>query len=880
MARLNMVWRTPFEGEDVHLLRGVPSFAIEELVRFMDGTDVLDVATARQRGLEAIDFKPRLRIGGPTGGVYTALGLEVGAATGRIVAEPGSPDPRIEQFFLDIEARITGSAAPVQASLLVWLHDHIEAAWMTPSPITVPRGHGTQRSPRRPTILARFLDAVIGDVTGHPGVELLPAPPLEADPVEMQISAPATAPLGARVPVTAILPAGLLGLEARGEALVGPAWEELPAEQRTVAGLGFATATASDAGRASANVLVLADGIPDAGEQLALAQGLATSLRRMRPYSWTYDRILLWGLPLASRQTGGTLRWMADTEDGRPLPVGRAVAPPATGPWTVENLLHVVGPALPVPAGGWPALPDQIDRWSIMLPFDAADLAGKIDEATYSSWRARTVDRLPLNERDTALAVVQGTRAATHAPPGARGGGVWRSLFFGPGRMSRSELNRLLGLLLDRTGAPMGDRWTSGADRRLVVVLSGGHEDTGNYLPGNELVIMAVERSGEAPRVTTRVDERGSDVSGAQWPIGPAETAAANRLRGRFAHELGHALGLGDEYGGEHVLPDSQLNTAVTYANLQAEAGPAGLSDGTVLRGDRLRWNHLRVARAFLLRDDFPPITEVLEESGDPPREVDGRLAYRLALQQTGQLTRALDEGFDLADGTHPVLFLRTRRSLNTTLDAYDVSPPVELIRPDANFDVVFVRERVAGALESFRALVERDLDRNLATLLLAPVPKAVEADGFARLLPKLVRDHLTASGRPLDAPSPAVLDAWTCPARSNDSSWPKMRNRPPLRKGKPFFAARRVPAVWTGGMVFDCGIFHPTSHSIMRGDTARALFQPGEHDVFVPELDVPLPATGEPGEFDAVASYLLIDRLDPASHHFLERFIALRDPD
>ena len=106
------------------------------------------------------------------------------------------------------------------------------------------------------------------------------------------------------------------------------------------------------------------------------------------------------------------------------------------------------------------------------------------------------------------------------------------------------------------------------------------------------------------------------------------------------------------------------------------------------------------------------------------------------------------------------------------------------------------------------------------------------------------------------------------------------MRNRPPLRKGQPFFAARRVPAAWTGGMVFDCGIFHPTSHSVMRGSTVRTLDHPGEQDVFVSPSDVPLPDTGEPGEFDAVASYLLIDRLDPAQHHQLERFIAIRDPD
>jgi hypothetical protein len=234
LAGIEMGWASPFEGEDVHVLRGVPTFALEQLVRFFGTSGAFDVATAPQHGLTAIDFRPRLRIGGPTGGAYTALGLEVDAATGQITAHHDSPDPRIDHFSVDIEATIRGRTEPDRLSVLVWLHDAVAEAWMTPSPITLPRAHGTAGSWRTPTILVRFDDGVIGDVTNHPGVVFLAAPPLEVDARGTSITAAEDAPLGATETVNAILPTGLLGLPVVGEAVVGPAWEELSAEQRTV----------------------------------------------------------------------------------------------------------------------------------------------------------------------------------------------------------------------------------------------------------------------------------------------------------------------------------------------------------------------------------------------------------------------------------------------------------------------------------------------------------------------------------------------------------------------------------------------------------------------------------------------------------------------
>jgi hypothetical protein len=868
VADLVIAWRAPFEGEDLHLIRGVPAPSVDQLVCFADGTSSYDVPTARNHGLTDIAFRPRLRHGAPAAGMFPALGLQVEAATGRIVADPNPPEPRIEHFHLDIEARIAGQAEPETMSVLVWLHDGIDDVWTTPSPLTFPRGHGPHRSPRTPSILARFDDGVIGDVTNHPGVVLLDG--------SKSISADPDVAIGATISVDATLPASLLSRPLSVTAVIAPAWEELSTVERTVECLGGA-GTAEDADKAGANILILADGLPDPQEQLALARALGVLLRRMRPFSWVSDKVQLWGLGLPSRQTGGTARWMADTADGWPLPVTRPEPPPATGAWEVAHLLHVAGPSVPEPAGGWPSLEDQLDRWSVQLPFSVDELAARVTEETYQRWQRET--RLPLNERDTAFGVAQGSRTATYAAPGAREADRYRDLLLRASRVTRAELDRLLGVLVDRNGAPMGDRWTTGRDRGLVVILSGGHAGVANHLPADDVLIVGVEEAGESLLVTSRGDGRGSDVTGAQWPVTRNNAATWQVLKARFTHELAHALGLGDEYGGVHQLPAAELARCATYANLHAEAGTDGLSDGARLRGERMRWNHLRIARAFTLHEG-QPIAEVLEDSVDPPHSVDGRVAYRVQVQ-TGLLEAALNDGFDLNDGSHGTLFLRTRGLPGDPLDAWELSPAVELIEGDVPFDVVWVRERVAGAFAPFRDLVVRTASTTSAPILFAPVPKAIEADGWARLVPKLVRDHVTASGRPLDAPSRADQAVWACPAGGNDSGWPRMRNRPPVRKGRPFFPARRVPAAWTGGMIYDCGVFHPTSHSVMRGSTSRTLESPaGPGDAFIPPGDVDLPRPGEANEFDPVASYLLIDRLDPSRHHELEHYIALRDPD
>ena len=684
----------------------------------------------------------------------------------------------------------------------------------------------------------------------------------------MSISAVPGAPLGPSFTITAVLPQSLRTHVVVDSALTAPAWEELPVAARTVECLA-SSGNAADAEAASANVLVLVDGIPDEMEQLTLSRILARQLRLMQPFSWIGDKVLLWGLPLASRESGGTVRWLSDRAAGSPMPVSQPKPPPEAGAWGLPHVVHAAGPAIPEPTGGWPSREDQIDRWSVQLPFSAEELADRIDGPVYDAWRLLTATRLPLNERDTALGVIQGSRAEDDR----------YTIGLAKQHMSRFELNRLLSVLVDRTGAPMGDRWVAGDDRQLVVVVSGGHKDAGCYAPPDELVVMSAEDTGAHPLVAARSDARGTDLTGADWPKGGKQ--ATPELRAVFAHELGHALLLGDEYGGLHQLPATWTWFADEEANLQVELGPDGLSNGTALQGDRIRWNHPRIARAFVLRDEAP-IAEVSAQSADPVRELDGRLAYAVQLEP-GQLQSALTDGFDLVGGDHPVLFMRTRARLTDRLDEWQLSPAVDLAGAEPSSDVVYVREQAPGALAPFASVVMSPQGLANAPILFVPVPKAVEADGWARLVPKRVRDHVTRSKRPLDAPSlKDQAAAWTCPehAAEVDAGWPKMTNRPPLPKGKPFFPARRIPAVWTGGSLYDCGLFHPTSHSIMRGHVSRKLLSPAPSDVYVPRGDVPLPLTGEVNEFDPVANYLLIDRLDPTRHHELEHYLALRDPD
>ncbi len=887
---VTMGWRAPFEGEDLHVLRGRPSVALDQLVTILsDGMEHSPAGAVAAGLISSIDFRPRLRIGGVITTTYTAPGIEVVALTGQVLAAQVPPGQGIGAFYMDVTAlRTTAGDPPLETSLLVRVHDQVTQAWLTPSPLTLPRdvlapgGGGGAAAPieprswRRPTVLAEFDDGVIGDVTNHPGIVWMAMPGVSSDPARGFVARSTTAP-GESVQLLCMLPVQLGAMPAGGQGVVAAGWEERPAAELTVecvTGVG----TAADADAAAANVLILCDGVPDAADQLNLARALGRRTAAMPPFSWVGPAIRFWTVPVVSREPGGT--WRApvyartgDTHGASDLRFPVPVKPPETPTtWLYDRVLHEMGPAGPAPSGGWPELPDQIDRWELLQPYTAEELTARIAEGPYEVWTRTTATSIALNERDSPFSVRRDDR---------RGGKPKPSMEFDPNRFSRGELDRLLGALIDSAGTPIGDRWTTGDDRRLVVVMCGGQARSGHYSPADEMVLMSLDGGGKDDFLRELPGVPGVEYAAPWWPTGPPAFAAGHELRALFAHELAHALGLGDEYGTEAQLPHPVW--AQDAANLQAEAGDDGLAGPGGLDGERIRWNHHRIARAFLLERNAT-IEEVPPNSVDPPHEVDGALAFIVRLQP-GQLQRAADDGFDLADGLHPVLVLRSRPTPRKPLDDWIVSPPVSFLGRDLATDRVHVREFVSGSLAPFLA----DLDARRAEMgdpiLVATVVKLSEPGGQALLVPKMIRDHVTSTRRPLDAPPVSTAATWACvdDGLSQDSTeWPALTNRPAgLGKGRPFFPSRRVPGVWTGGHTFDCGVFHPTAHSIMRGSIAYAppAGVPPE-ELVTPPGGEPLPEIGHVNAFCPVARYLLIDRLDPTQHHRLEAQLSSWDPD
>lgn len=893
MATVTIGWRAPFEGEDFHVIRGRPSIPLDQLVVVTaDGVAHAPAGAIAAGVISTIDFRPRLRLNGTVTTTYTVPGIEVAVETGQVSATAVPPGQGIDAFYLDITALRGGGEPPLELALLVRVHDQVTQAWLTPSPLTLPRdvrdpdgGQGAPLEPRswrRPTVLAEFDDGVIGDLTNHPGIAWLAMPGVDSDPVRGYVAPEATA-IGSTVALLGMLPAQLRSMPAGGEGLIAAGWEERPVAERTVvctSGVG----TAADADAAAANVLILCDGIPDAPDQLALARALARATASMPPFSWVGPAIRFWTVPVPSREPGGTWRAPLMARTGNtygasvlrfPIPVKPPEEPTM---WLYDRMLHELGPAGPPPSGGWPILEQQIDRWELLQPYTAEELTERLDESHYDAWQLATGTSVAANERDTPFAVRRDDR---------RGGDPKPQIELDPYRFSRAELDRLLGSLVDSAGTPIGERWTTGPDRRLVVILCGGQARTGHYSPRNEFVLMSADAGKQDDFLREMPGVPGVEYAAPWWPTGPAMTLASHDLRSLFAHELAHALGLGDEYGGKPRLP--HWVWAEDDGNLQAEGDQDGVPrEGTLagpdgLDGERIRWNHHRIARAYLLEREGT-IEAVPPDSVDPPYEEEGARAYVVRLRP-GQIQRALDDGFDLADGTHLVVRLRSRPTSRRPLDDWVVSPSVLFLDCDPATDRVHVREFVSGGLAEFILALEARRADMEDPILFASVYAEAEIDHQARLVSKLIRDHVTSTRRPLDAPPVSAAATWSCAddgLDQDDTRWPALTNRPAaLAKGRPFFPARRLPGVWSGGHIFDCGVFHPTAHSIMRGSIASA--PPSgvaPEELALPPGDEPPPEIGHANEFCPVARYLLIDRLDPTQHHRLEAQLSARDPD
>ena len=172
MSVLALTW-PEMRGSDVHGVAGSATRALIDDLRFL----VHDPATGKRSlmnlaALRAVHptaapvFRARFNGTPDAQNNMTGHGVHVDAATGVVTILIGWPTSPALRTFL-IEATVANvSGAPAPLSMRIHLHQAIQDLWLTPDDLIIrPAGDPARPAQQRFTVMARFDDDTVGDVT-------------------------------------------------------------------------------------------------------------------------------------------------------------------------------------------------------------------------------------------------------------------------------------------------------------------------------------------------------------------------------------------------------------------------------------------------------------------------------------------------------------------------------------------------------------------------------------------------------------------------------------------------------------------------------------------------------------------------------------------
>jgi hypothetical protein len=825
LAFAGIFWTNEFLGADVHVLRGQVSRPLNAVLGLLSdsGTAILATATLPP-DVTAIAFTPIFPF------TAAANGISVNAATGAVTAAAvpalgGLPPSsvKVPNFIIQVVVTHTSAAAPnplPPISVRVHVHDAVTRVTLGPHtpqiPMPGPRDPaltvrveppGLSPSNVRFSVFAEFDDGpeaagiqkvpTVGNISLHPGLTWTATDLARAATADLTIN-PATGAMVAKNPgktalVTVKLPADMGGGSANEVVQTAEPWST-----PKVANLVPVSPGAKNL--ALPNLLFLSDGFLD-GEQRKFEVFVGKIFEQMRnakttfPFNRLRPQINVWTVFVPSRQRGATalnaLRFVArgpkrtPSMDALPIP---EPPDPVHGVQSVEQLLWQVG--LPIRSDQHVAFAAKQQVWNQV--YGAAHTAG-ITAAIYSDWTSLWDYSLALDQ-DTAFGLCTG-----NGWPQVSSADDGRQLYLHPFRAQRPHIDAMLKALTtlaDGVEVPLGATWTTGKDRSHVVILSAGARSSGAE---HEIVASDLGTPTEINILDSVLDS--SAVAISPYPI-PDD--ASFLLRANIAHELGHTLQLGDEYGGAPKLTDPSL--IKDFWNLKDEASLTNPAHG--LDGGKIPWAWPRMIK-----------TAVLQQAPDGI----GKGPFRF-LVGTGQAV-----GFRANDTVR----LRTR-PVNTTLVS------------SASFTVTNVTSVAAG--DQIDAKLVDDTQIFLKDLwpkdTLIYVPRLDTAGHELTLLDDRVRDWITRTGIPLNR---LVI---ACTKETGDTQ--AAVNHPPgLTNKKPRWSPWMI-GLMDGGDEFDCGVFHPSGACIMR-------------QLLVSSVAAENP--GVPYIFCGVCRYILVDILDPTLH-------------
>jgi hypothetical protein len=788
LATVDFLWGDE-DGFDLHLLRDSSSADLIDGLFVSDGGP--NLIPAAGPGLPP-DFLGVSFSSDVVPAKLVEQGITIDA-NGRInLAGISPPAPILRNFLVHARATHTNPAlpSPLEADIRVHVHESVKQIWFTPAELTVHVGADGLKF----TLLAEFNDGVGGDITDWTNLSWSSTAPGDVDvgPVSGELralTAGANPTIAVTLPPTVLTPV----MGASGVVHARPAWAAQDVE--FVAGKGAAARSGVK------NILFIADGF-DATEKTAfdeLVKNLVHRLRTgMRPYDLLRNSVNYWQTFVPSPKKGVSIlpEVRTFTRDGkkRASVIPLAVKPGAAATsWQLEELIYRVG--LPVLIDDPPTRPlegahGKLPDWQKLY---GAGITRDLVQDHYSDWLAAATRTL-LNEWDTAFGLGVGMR------PNLRPENTTRNLELSPRRTTPDQFTSFVAKLTFG-GSTVGTMWTTGDSKGLVCLIPRTLQDGGERFGVG--FATALDQLEECEVATPLLPRLGLDV--------PAEDIGATNgtvLASTAAHECAHALGLLDEYGsgGSRHYPIPKDDALKTVGNLEPvrALGGAGALDGT-----KIKWLWPRISHAGVLAALPHP---------------EGGGVFRLTLQP--------GHGAPFKTGDTARLRLRPlpeHPELSTVLRVTDVQHGDEiLVRPDA-----------APAFVPGHWLA--------GSVLLVPVPAPAGPPGsFLPLVAPQVRDHVTATHRPLNGPPP--LPQSMCGGHDNFIQVPvnlPAGLKPP--KTKAF-----IVGVYEGGAEYDLDVFHPAGMCKMRSESTRCLGLT---------------------RFCQVCRYLIVDVADPSKHGDLDAF-------
>lgn len=258
--------------------------------------------------------------------------------------------------------------------------------------------------------------------------------------------------------------------------------------------------------------------------------------------------------------------------------------------WDYLEFIHEVG--LPAPADRPRALSGLVTDWQ--RQFGLHVTKDRVAAAFRDNWTSM-VSHTPLNERDTAFGM-----ALAHRPRAAVTLTDLVHVLLSPRRTSRASLDEFIANL-SIGGFPIGARWQDGgADAGLICMVCLSDHLGGVESRRSRIFAVTTGAALPGPVHLEQASGPGVDIE-----AGPVRTTRRHLLASIVAHEFGHAMGLGDEYGDDAgtSLPDGSSTNPVE-PNLQAKvviAPPPHGPDPPAFDTAKIKWLWPRITSAGVL---------------------------------------------------------------------------------------------------------------------------------------------------------------------------------------------------------------------------------------------------------------------------------------